>query len=533
MTRAAELESASIFLSGPMGSGKTTVGRALAERLGAPFVDLDARIEAEQGASVRAIFRDRGEPVFRAIEREAAARVASEPGTRVVALGGGTVTDTATRRMLLARGTLVTLHAPPEELARRVAGGDDRPLLASASDSTRVLATILEERAAAYAECHARIDTRGRDASAIADDIVRVARERPVAVALGERSYRVEIGSGVASRLGARLREAGVSGTTVVVGDENVEAPWAANARGYVEGAGLRAAPVTLAPGEQHKTIGSVERIWDAALEAGIDRHGAVVAVGGGVVGDLAAFAASTILRGIVLAQIPTSLLAMVDSSVGGKTGFDRAQGKNLIGSFHQPRTVLCDVDALSTLDRAERIAGLAEVVKSAWIDSEDAVAALERDADALLAGDAEATVRAVRMSVALKARIVAEDEHERGPRALLNLGHTLGHAIEAASGYTMRHGEAVARGMVAAVRVARTLGDARPDDERRMIALLTRLGLPTDPERYLDETALAFVGADKKRKGSDVRFVSPGAAGNVGLRMVAIAELKRIATGG
>lgn len=522
-----------VFLSGPMGSGKSTVGRVLAGRMGVPFVDLDARIEAEQGASVRAIFRDRGEATFRAIERETAARVAAEPGARVVALGGGTVIDRDTRRMLLARGVLVTLHAPAAELARRVARAEERPLLASAPDVEKVLSGILEERAAAYAECHGRVETTGRDAESIASEIVELARERPVPVALGERSYRVEIGSGVASRLGPRLREAGASGLAVVVGDENVESPWAAAARARVEAAGLRAVPVTLPPGEAHKTLASVEAIWDAALAAGIDRHGAVVAVGGGVVGDLAAFAASTLLRGVALVQVPTSLLAMVDSSVGGKTGFDRPQGKNLVGSFHQPRAVLCDVDALSTLDRAERIAGLAEVVKSAWIDGERAVAQLERDAAALVACDPDATVRAVRMSVALKARIVAEDEHERGPRALLNLGHTLGHAIEAASGYTMRHGEAVARGMVAAIRIARGLGDATEAEERRMVALLEALELPVDPERFLDARSLAFVGSDKKRKGSDVRFVSPGAPGAVGLRMVGLEALGRMALDG
>jgi len=223
----------------------------------------------------------------------------------------------------------------------------------------------------------------------------------------------------------------------------------------------------------------------------------------------------------------------MVDSSVGGKTGFDRAQGKNLVGTFHQPSAVLCDVDLLTTLPREERISGLAEVVKAAWIDGEDAVRALERDAAAILAGDRAATIAAIRSAIALKARIVSEDERESGPRALLNLGHTVGHAIEAASGYSMRHGEAVARGMVAAMRIARTLGHASDADLARLRALLDRLSLPSDPERYVDGRALSYLGSDKKRRGGALRFVLPGAPGRVELRSIAVEEVARMALAG
>src|SRR5690606_13141961 len=253
---------------------------------------------------------------------------------------------------------------------------------------------------------------------------------RPIAVALGPRTYQVRIGRGVLSELPAEL--AALGGAVVIVADENVEEPWA---RPIARAIAPRAT-ITLAPGEENKTLAAVERIWDGALEAGVDRGALVLAVGGGVVGDLAGFAASTLLRGVRFAQVPTSLLAMVDSSVGGKTGFDRPQGKNLVGTFHQPRFVLCDVDTLSTLPDAELRAGLAEVVKSAWIDGEASVRALEQDAERLLARDGEALERAVRMSVALKADVVASDEHESGRRMVLNLGHTLGHAIEAARGY-------------------------------------------------------------------------------------------------
>jgi shikimate kinase/3-dehydroquinate synthase len=520
-----------IFLSGPMGSGKTTLGRALASHLGVEFVDLDVSIEEEQGATVASIFALRGEAGFRALEREAARRIANMSGSRVVALGGGTVVDRETRRMLLSRGTLITLRARPETLAARVGEATHRPLLASVSDRTSVLAALLLERAPAYAESHGNVDTEQRSVDDVLAEIVAIAHERPIVVPLGERTYRVEIGRGVSSRIGQRLIAAGVSGSVIVVGDRHVEEPWARKTREHVRDGGLLPIEVTLPPGEAEKTIKSVETIWNAALASGIDRRGAVVAVGGGVVGDLAGFAASTLLRGIRFAQVPTSLLAMVDSSVGGKTGFDRPEGKNLVGTFHQPCAVLCDIDALSTLPQQERISAMAEILKCAWIDGEEAVVELERDAEALVSGDPEATVRSVRRAVSLKARIVAEDEHELGARALLNLGHTLGHAMEAASAYTMRHGDAVARGLVSAMRVSCALSFATEEHSRRLIALLSRLGLPTDPDTYLDAHALGFVGADKKRVGANIRFVLLGAPGEVEVRTIPIDTVRRLAT--
>lgn len=518
-----------VLLSGAMGSGKSSVGALVAARLGWRFVDLDARIAAEQGASVREIFERRGEGFFRAVERDAALRTLAERSDQVIALGGGTVVDRVTRRALLERAFVVTLRAPAAELARRLATAHDRPLL-TGLDAQAVLASILDERREAYAECHVEIDTRGRAVDAIASEVIAHAQDRAVVVPLGTRTYRVEIGAGIVGRIADRARALAIT-SAVVVGDANVEDPHARRVRDLLTAAGVRVIAVELPAGEAHKTLASVERIWDAALQGGLDRGGAVVAIGGGVVGDLAGFAASTLLRGVALIQVPTTLLAMVDSSVGGKTGFDRAQGKNLVGTFHQPSAVLCDVDALATLPREERISGLAEVVKAAWIDGEDAVASLERNAPAILAGDRTATIAAIRSAVQLKARIVATDERESGPRALLNLGHTIGHALEAASGYSMRHGEAVARGMVASMRIARALGHATDGDLARLQALLASLSLPGDPERYVDARALSFLGSDKKRLGGTVRFVLPGAPGCVELRAISVDEVARLAS--
>jgi shikimate kinase / 3-dehydroquinate synthase len=509
-----------------MGAGKTTVAAAVAGRLGVVAVDLDQRVEARAGSTVERIFAERGEAAFRALEREEVRALLATSERCVVALGGGTVTDRETRRLLLSAGTLVTLTAPVAELTRRVGDGSGRPLLAD-GDVERRLADIVASRAEAYAECHAVIDTSGRDVDALAAEVLAVAEDAPVVVPLGQRTYRVEIGAGVRARLGDRAATSSPGGVVAVVTDANV-VRWADEACERLRAAGKRPLRVILEPGEEHKTVGSVERIWDAALDAELDREGLVLAVGGGVVGDLAGFAASTLLRGVAFGQVPTTLLAMVDSSVGGKTGFDRVQGKNLLGTFHQPSFVLCDVECLTTLPEGDRRAGLAEVVKSAWLEGEDAVAMLERDAAALAVGEPGATARAIRMSVKLKARIVTEDERElTGTRMLLNLGHTLGHALEAAAGYRgLRHGEAVALGMVAAFRVAEAVGDLDPAHGARMGRLLTSLGLPVDLGDRITPEALAFLGSDKKRRGDRVRFVLPGAPGQTTLRFIPRDEL-------
>lgn len=511
-----------------MGAGKSTVAEEVAARLAVRAIDLDACVARRAGCSVEELFRTRGEAAFRALEREEARRISESDRDAVVALGGGTVTDPVTRRLLLESGVVVTLTAPAEELALRVGEGAGRPLLAG-GDSLTELARLLEERADAYAECHARVQTSGRSPAQVASEVLRIAESPPVVVPLGCRTYRVEIGFGVRERVADRAAESSRGDVAVVVTDAGAER-WAEQARRTLSRQGRSVVLVTLPAGEEHKTIESVQRIWDAALDGGIDRDGIVVGVGGGVVGDLAAFAASTVLRGVALGQVPTTLLAMVDSSVGGKTGFDRPQGKNLVGTFHQPSFVLCDVECLSTLPAAERTSGMAEVVKSAWLDGEGSVAMLERDVEALAQGDVEATVRAIRMSVSLKARIVGEDEREAGSRMLLNLGHTLGHAIEAAAGYRgLRHGEAVALGMVAAFRASERLGKATAADRERLEALLGVLGLPVDVGPHLDDRTLAYMSADKKRRGGSVHLVVPAAPGATEVVPVEREELRRL----
>jgi shikimate kinase/3-dehydroquinate synthase len=517
-----------IFLSGLMGAGKSTVAKALAARTSLPRFDLDELIVQQLGSSVAELFRERGEAAFRALERATLERLIAEQPNAVIALGGGVVTDRAVRRRLLEAGWVVTLDASTEELARRVGNGADRPLLsdplgvgqnengAAGHNPHARLAALRSERAEAYAECHVRIDTTQLDPERCARVIWEALAEEPIVVPLGARTYRVHVGSHNRHTLLARILELGQVTSLLVVSDSQVGPAWARALSSELRAQGKTVTHLELAPGESAKTLESVDVIWNAALDVGLDRGGLVLGVGGGVVGDLAGFAAATLLRGVRVAHVPTTLLSMVDSSIGGKTGFDTRHGKNLVGAFHQPSFVLSDVQMLGTLSLEERRAGLAEVVKSAWLDGEAAVAQLERDADALSRGDEAAILRAIRMAARLKARIVTADEREEGLRAVLNLGHTLAHAIEASSGYAgIRHGEAVAIGLVAACRVARHLGRLQPTDAERAQRLLDRLGLPTGVDAYLSDRVLSFVVADKKRKGAKVNFVAPGRPGD------------------
>lgn len=511
-----------------MGAGKSTVAGALARQLGTRAVDLDAEVERLAGQSISEIFAERGERAFRALEREALHKLPSDAA--VVSLGGGTVVDESTRQRLLREGIVITLTADPAVLAERVGAGRGRPLLGQ--DPRSDLHRILAERAHAYAEAHALIDTASLGAEEVAAEIVAVRTLRPIVVPLGLRTYRVEVGRGARHRVGLRANEH-ASGEAILVYDGDADRPWPKDAIQDLTLAGKPPIEVKLAGDEAHKTIESVERIWDTALDAEVDRRAIVVGVGGGVIGDLTAFAASTLLRGVALGQVPTTLLAMVDSSVGGKTGFNRPRGKNLVGTFYQPKFVLCDVDTLATLPDEERIAGLAEVVKSAWLDSEESVAMLEREAEALIAGDPEATIRAVRMSVLLKARIVHEDERESGRRMLLNLGHTVGHGLEAAYDFRgLRHGEGVALGMIAAMRVADKLGRGRAEETERLTRLLGRLGLPTDLDRRLNSRVLDFIGADKKRRGDQIHFVIPRLPGETRVELLALDEVRSALSG-
>ena len=510
-----------IILTGFMGTGKTTVGRLLAARLGRDFVDSDDLIVARAGKPVADIFRDEGEERFRAWEADAAAELAGRRGL-VIATGGRLMLDAANAAALGATGPVFCLSASVGEiLARVAAGGAARPLLAGDDAAARV-AALQRQRAVGYARFRP-VDTDGRSPAAVADDIA-------AALAAGLRdtltvrhpggSYAVVIGEDLLPEAAGLAR-----GPAVVITDSEVGPRHAARL-----GHAARFGPppvLTMPAGERHKTLDTVRDLYDGLLAAGLGRDGTIIGLGGGVVGDVAGFVAATYLRGIDFALCPTSLLAMVDASIGGKTGVDLPQGKNLVGAFAQPRGVLADVGTLATLPAAEFTAGLAEAAKHGLIADpllwqrllmeewhiDPALLATDRlrraDLQSLLA-------RAIRV----KRDVVEADPYERGRRAVLNLGHTFGHAIEQVSGYAVRHGDAVAIGLAAAARLSAALEECSPSLPHVVEMTLARLGLPTHIPPSLDPAALfAAMSTDKKKLAGRLRFVLLHDIGDVFLR--------------
>ena len=340
-----------------------------------------------------------------------------------------------------------------------------------------------------------------------------------VDVDLGERAYAIHIGVQLISSIELILpqldlpRVAVVTNTTVgpLYLQPLVEA---------LRARGVEVTSVVLPDGERYKDWATLGRIYDALLEQRCDRKSTLIALGGGVVGDLAGFAAATYMRGIPFIQVPTTLLAQVDSSIGGKTGINHPLGKNMIGAFYQPRMVLADTAVLKTLPAREFSAGMAEVIKHGLVRDAGFFSWLEQNMDKLLAGDAQALAHAVRRCCEIKAAVVAEDERETGVRALLNFGHTFGHAIESALGYgTWLHGEAVAAGMVMAADLSCRLGFVERGDVERIAHLLQRAQLPAAPPEIGPDRFLELMGTDKKAEGGKLRFVLLDAIGCASVR--------------
>jgi len=332
-----------------------------------------------------------------------------------------------------------------------------------------------------------------------------------VLVDLGPRAYSVLVGAGLLDTVGARLAGLGFRGRCALVTSERVGALYRERVEQSLRAAGFKPFVVELPDGEEHKNLAWLAVLYEKLLGAGVERRSPVVGLGGGVIGDLAGFAGATLLRGLPVALVPTTLLAQVDAAIGGKTGVNHALGKNLIGAFHQPRLVVADVETLRTLPERELVAGLAEVVKYGAIRDAGLFRQLEEQVEALLSVDEETIVPVVAACVRHKAAVVAADEREeRGDRAVLNFGHTLGHAIEVLTDYReYLHGEAVAMGMVAAARVSHALGRCDGASVDRLAALLKRIGLPTEiPEGLSAEALSVAMLRDKKTADGRIRFV-------------------------
>lgn len=515
-----------LLLNGFMATGKSTVGRVVAQRAGVPFVDLDALVEQRVGASVREIFEGRGEAEFRAREREELERLLDDGEPRVVAVGGGALLERGLRLRALDQAVVVTLEAPAEEIVRRAGSHGERPLLGAGAAPSRV-AELLELRRRAYAEAAARFDTASAAPEAVAAGVLDVWRRAPVTVAAGERSYAVEIGEGVAAARAPEL--AGGAPLCLVVSDSNIAPRYAGELQAALNAAGKRTALVVIEAGEQHKALGALEQIWQAARAAGADRRSVFVAVGGGVVSDLTGFAAATWMRGVRWAALPTTLLAMVDAAVGGKTAINLGPAKNCVGAFWQPGAVVCDVAFSASESQRGFTGALAEVVKSALVGDPELFGLLEAEAGRLRAREREVQREVVGRCVRVKAGIVSQDERERGLRAVLNLGHTVGHALEAETGYgVFSHGEAVSLGLVAALEIGVELGVTPRAVRDRSVEVLRALGLPTALEGQPLGAASRWIGQDKKRAGKKLGLVLVQEPGRVCVRELGLGEVRQ-----
>ncbi|MEN4010772.1 MAG: 3-dehydroquinate synthase [Bellilinea sp.] len=507
------MSGAFLFIYGPPGSGKTTLGALLAEQLELPFYDLDDRIEAATGMTIAEIFAHQAEPGFRRREREALRDLLCQP-PGVAALGGGALLDADNRRAAEDAGRVLCLSANPTVLLERLRQADPaaRPLLAAENGDTAArLFHLLEERSAHYASFELGVDVTRLTVSEAA---------RAAMTALGAfrvsgmgQPYDVRINPAGLDFLPAHLKRLECSGKVGLVCDENLVRRFAPRVERSLRNAGLSVHCFTFAAGEHNKTLATVSRLWQEFVLAGLERASLIVSLGGGVTGDLAGFAAAAYLRGVAWVNLPTTLLAMVDASIGGKTGIDLPQGKNLVGAFHPPRLVLADPLALDDLPLPELRSGMAEVVKHAVIGDPALLEVCACGLDAL----AQNWDAVVRRAVAVKIAFIQADPFERGLREVLNFGHTIGHAVEQASGYRLRHGEAVAIGMVLETRLAERIGLAQVGLSQTLAEALRGLGLPVEMPAGLDEAALRmFIGADKKRRAGRLRFSLPRQFGQV-----------------
>ncbi len=521
---------AKIILTGFMGTGKTAVGCHLAGLLQLPFLDLDTRVEKLAGKSVREIFSADGEETFRELERRAVAELIEEDSC-VVATGGGTVIDPANRRILRGEGFLVGLSADIPTLLERLSDSRYRPLL-SGPDRRQQLEELLHPRESAYRDVDIHIDTTGKSVAEIAALIVTAfhdheekRRSHPVTaitVNLGLDSYPLYVGRGILSTVGEHARHAGFSHTGALISHPRLMTLYGKEVQASLERAGFDITPIEVPEGETEKSWERVGLLYQELSRVALDRFSALFALGGGVVGDLVGFVAATFLRGVPLVHLPTSLTAQVDSSIGGKTGINLPLGKNLVGAFYQPRFVLTDVATLASLPEREFVSGLAEVVKYAIIRDAELFRYLEENTNRLLRRDQGALLHTVTSCCAIKAQIVEKDERDHGLRAILNFGHTVGHAIESALEYReIQHGEAISVGMLVATQLSVTRGICPRKDLERVSALLQRCGLPrTLPVSPLEIMKRLF--HDKKVRDGVLHFVLTGGIGHASVSAVA-----------
>ncbi|SES71179.1 3-dehydroquinate synthase [Nitrosomonas marina] len=519
------LNNRNIILIGMMGAGKTTIGKALASYTGKQFFDCDHEIQKCTGVKIPVIFEIEGEEGFRRRESQALKKLVCRNNI-VLATGGGAVLSQENRDVLRQSGIVVYLRASINDLYRRTRHDKNRPLLQT-SNLRDKLTQLYQQRDRFYQQtAHIIIDTARQNIRFLVKELVKRLAAfqltqpisytdqsmRTITVEFSSssetRNYPIHIGNGILGQ--AELVVSCLKQQRVAIVSNTTVAPlYLDRLSAALEQKGVQSIPIILPDGEAYKNWDTLNQIFDALLKNHCERTTTILALGGGVIGDLTGFAAATYLRGVPFIQIPTTLLAQVDSSVGGKTGINHALGKNMIGAFYQPRMVLADSATLDTLPDRELRAGIAEIIKYGLIRDPAFFEWLEKNMQRLLSRDPAILNEAIQRSCENKAEIVAADEKESGVRALLNLGHTFGHAIENGMGYGVwLHGEAVAAGTVLAADLSRRMKLINEADVARIHAIFQQAGLPVKAPRLKPERYLELMALDKKVSAGKTRFI-------------------------
>lgn len=505
-------DNTNIILTGFMGTGKTTVGKLLARKLKRDFIDTDQLIEKRQGLTIPEIFADLGESAFRQMETDIARELGEKEGL-VISTGGRLMLDPANVAALSSKGRVFCLVATPQEILSRLKKDKDnrRPLLDVPNPREQIV-ELLQERKKGY-QRFLNLATDDRQPTDVTENIIDFIQRSPKHFAIDHpaQPYEFIVGNGI---LPFTRQLAGAEGMLVVITDTAV-------GKLYAQSCGPVDHVITIPTGSQQKTLTTVQAIYDQLLDAGFDRFGTIIALGGSVVGDIAGFVAATFMRGVNLVHCPTSLLAMADTSIGGKNSIDLPQGKNLIGSFKQPSIVIADVATLATLPPEELRSGMAEVIKHGLLADTDLLEKIEcgdwpLKTDSLYSSPSEIQTL-VAQAIQIKITFVQEDPFDQGIRSHLNLGHTFAHAIEKVSGHTVRHGEAVAMGLAAAADLSVRLEYCGRQLKDRIDLILSKVDLPSRiPATLSSESILDAMGRDKKRSAQSIRLVLPVKAGQV-----------------
>lgn len=513
-----------IFLIGFMGAGKTTIGRILAKKLNKRFIDSDQEIEDRTGTSIQMIFKTEGEDSFRHREVQIISELSKQYNI-ILATGGGAILNTKTRSLLKKRGTVIYLRTKINQILKRTIKDSNRPLLQPTINLKKRLEQLLKNREPYYKEIADLIfETNYYNIQSLVKVIInKLISISPyikfsmhtqslstniLNVKINSCNYPITIGHTLLTKHNVLLSY--IAGKYVaIVTNEYIASLYLEKIKKSLEIANKQVIVIILPDGEKEKNFTNLIKIFDKLLINKCDRETTLIALGGGVIGDLTGFAAASYMRGVSFIQIPTTLLAQVDSSIGGKTGINHSLGKNMIGAFYQPKAVITDIATLKTLPNREFLAGLAEVIKYGIIIDAHFFNWIETNLHLLITKNNKALLYIIKHSCKIKMNIVRQDEREGNIRAILNFGHTFGHAIESGLGYgTWLHGEAVSCGMVMATDLSYRLGYIDTISKNRVITLIKAAGLPIIAPNINIQNLLNIMKIDKKNKDNKIKFV-------------------------